>query len=208
LGFDDNDESSCRNACETDNRCFMAWLENAVAPIDDEFQGRRGSPSLACHLFYRSENVEFWEHFCGKPDGGDCRQGLATEQFYWYRQEPLFSANDRFRAISGAALGVVSAGAYSGFRPGAVSRWRHTISLSLTHPNAFIRHYPIRSTNLPINGTLQGFFYPIFQRSLQIPANVNFRCANNESNSPPVRIFLFSDDTATLVFKRFPVGPR
>ena len=79
------DTGFCPTACNSDERCFMAWLENAELPISGRGTGGGDHPSLVCHLFYRAEGINF-EHYCGHSLG-ECGVSLATSQPFWDRPE-------------------------------------------------------------------------------------------------------------------------
>ena len=83
LGPIDNleDDGECPTACRDDDRCFLAWLENA-SEIEQ--------PSLACHLYYRSDLLPAVEQYCSQSAidaETECKITLRNLQPHWYRQE-------------------------------------------------------------------------------------------------------------------------
>jgi hypothetical protein len=81
-GFDLNrtNTSGCPTACQSDDRCFGAWLESANAEIPK-------SPELVCHLYYRSDTLGAIENFCAGNRETCIAINLPLINPYWYREE-------------------------------------------------------------------------------------------------------------------------
>jgi len=81
-GFENNlsPTSACPAACESDDRCFLSFLENAATAVKDY-------PQLVCHLYYRSDNVGATENWCNVSER-QCR-ALTVQVInpHWYRVE-------------------------------------------------------------------------------------------------------------------------